>query len=253
VKRRALGLLLLLLAGCSTLPPASIPLPPGDPRPALQASALRALALQRTALRATARIQVEGQGGAGFSRQLLLAERPGRLRIEVLSLMGQRALVLATDGDRYDLYRAGEVGIETGVIHPQLLQEVAGVALPPGDAVALLLAAPALPEGAPLHAAEDAQGALSLTWPDRVLRLDPEGRLREMRWQLPGGSVSAHYDDHRVLPDGASFPFQMALHFDENGQQLRVDFREVELNPALAPALFRLGERVSSLDGGEGE
>ncbi len=67
-----------------------------------------------SALRARARTEVEGASGEAFSRQLLLLERPARMRVEVMGLLGQRALVLATNGETYEVFRAESPGIERG-------------------------------------------------------------------------------------------------------------------------------------------
>ena len=103
----ALGLALALF-GCRSAPVAWTPLAADDPRPALRVAALQALAQERHALRATGRVEAEGPAGSGFSKQLLLVERPARLRVEVIGLLEQRVLVLATDGERYELYEGSE-------------------------------------------------------------------------------------------------------------------------------------------------
>jgi hypothetical protein len=240
---RALPLLLgLALFGCRSVPVAWTPLAAGDPRPALRVAALRALAEERHALRATGRVEAEGPGGSGFSKQLLLVERPARLRVEVIGLLEQRVLVLATDGARYELYRAETPEIESGDVHPGVLDEVAGLPLTPDAAAALLLAAPLAPEEPPAAAREDATGSLSLSWPDQTLDFDAQGRLAALAFH-PGTRdlLRARWSEWReVGGTGGAFPHRLELELFEPEARWRLDYRQVELNPQIPPELFRL-------------
>ena len=230
MRGRALALALLAalaLAGCRTLPlaPLQRPLAPDDPRPALRVAALRTLAGERHALRATARAESSGPDGGGFSSQLLLVSRPASLRVEVIGLLQQRVLVLATDGVRYELYRAEGPVREAGPVHPGVLQEVAGLPLTPEAAVGLLLAAPLPPEEPATSALEDGAGDLTLGWPDQTLAFDAEGRLVAFRFH-PGehDALSARWSDFRA----DAFPH-------------RLDLAVLEHEAQLDPGLFRLG------------
>ncbi len=236
------ALFALALAGCATAPAASWrALPADDPRPARLTAGLRALAAERHALRASARVEAAGPEGSGFSRQLLLVERPARLRVEVLGgLLEQRVLVLATDGERYELYRAEQAGFESGEVHPGVLDEVAGLPLTPEAAASLLLATPRAPEDAPV-ARVDETGALSLAWPDQTLDFDAQGRLVALAFH-PGARdvLRARWSEWRESAAGGAFPHRLELERFEPEAHWRLDFRHVELNPALAPELFRL-------------
>jgi hypothetical protein len=243
-RRAAAALALLLALGCRAVPVAWTPVAAGDPRPALLAASLGELAAGRHALRATGRVETAGPGGSGFSKQLLLVERPARLRVEVVGLLEQRVLVLATDGERYDLYRAQSPGFESGEVHPGVLEEVAGLPLTPEAAVSLLLAAPRVPEGAPV-AREAAGGALALTWPDETLEFDAAGRLAALAFH-PGGRevLHARWSEWRESAGAREpFPHRLELALFEPEARWRLDYRQVELDPPLAPELFRLRPR----------
>jgi hypothetical protein len=239
----ALGLTVgLALSGCRSAPVAWTPLAADDPRPALRVAALQALAQERHALRATGRVETEGPAGSGFSKQLLLVERPARLRVEVIGLLEQRVLVLATDGERYELYRAETPGLESGEVHPAVLDEVAGLPLTPDAAASLLLAAPLAPVEPPAAARTDAAGALSLAWPDQTLDFDAEGRLVALAFH-PGARdvLRARWSEWRASAGaGGAFPHRLELELFEPEARWELDYRQVELNPTLAPELFRL-------------
>lgn len=240
---------LLVLAGCASLrgprAPVLVPLSAGDPRPAADVASLGRLVGQRQSLRARAKVTLEGPSGSSTAHQILLVERPAQLRVEVLGLLGQRAAILATDGVRYELYRAGRSGLETGAIRPSILWEVAGVPLTPDAAVRILLAAPPPPgDAGAAIAAGDARGSVHLRWSDASLDFDARGRLR--RYELLGTGpaavlVDARFDDYADVA-GQPFPHRIRLAFPTSETRAEVSFQSVELNPDLSPALFQLRE-----------
>lgn len=244
---RAAALCCLAVLACRTpLPPEAALLPGDDPRPARLLAELAEHAHGLAAVRGTARVAVDGQRGASFARQLLLVARPARLRVEVLGVLNQRVAVLATDGERYDLYRSEDGSLESGPVYPAVLVEVAGVPLAPEQAVALLLGAP--PEiGAPARRAlalgegairvELAPGADGL---GHSLDFAPDGSLRRYAVQAGAEQVlEVLWDDYRDLP-GGRFAHRIAVEFPGAAARAEVSFREVELNPSLPDELFRL-------------
>jgi hypothetical protein len=240
-----------LLAGCRTAGPALPALPPDDPRPAALVSRLAATGAERTALRAGARVSIEGQRRASFAKQLLLLERPARLRLEIVGMLGQRVAVLATDGARYDLYRAESPALESGEVHPGILWEVAGLALTPEEAVQLALGVPLLPsEGAPPaeRAAVLPDGGVRVVLrpahrddPRRTLDFALTGELARYAVHAPGGELvfEARYGDYRDVT-GSAFAHAIEVELPSTRTHAEIQFQWVELNPPLGDALFRL-------------
>jgi hypothetical protein len=243
----AAALCCLVGAACRTpLPPATVVLDGDDPRPVRLLAQLTERTHEIAALRGTARVSVDGQQGASFARQLVLVARPASLRVEVLGVMSQRIAVLATDGERYDLYRAEDGRLESGPVHPAVLVEVAGVPLAPEQAVALLLGAPSGVEGRPQRALELGEGAIRVELVPaqdglgRSLEFAADGSLR--RYTVRAGSESAlevRWDDYRDLP-GGRFAHRISVEFPGVAARAEVSFRSVELNPSLSGELFRL-------------
>jgi len=245
--------LLLALGGCRTFgagPPAQ---PADAARSAALVDGLAVLGASRSGLRAGARVSIEGQRRAAFARQLMLLERPARLRLEVMGVLGQRVAVLATDGARYDLYRAEQPRIESGDVHPWILFEVAGLALTPEEAVRLALGAPLAPGEGGAAAAGGAllgDGGVRVELrsradePRRSLEFGPGGELRRYAVHDPGGALvlEARYGDYR---DVAGTPFAHEIELDLPAAESRAEirFQWVELNPALTEELFRLAPR----------
>jgi hypothetical protein len=125
-----------------------------------------------------------------------------------------------------------------------VLEEVAGLPLTPEAAVRLLLATPLAPDTPAESVQQDAAGALRLSWPDQTLEFDGEGHLAALAFHPSEHGVRsvlyARWSDWRAL-DSAAFPHRLELELPEAKTRWKLEYREVELDPALDPALFRLG------------
>jgi hypothetical protein len=88
---------LLLAAACRAVPVQLPPLAADDERPGRLLAALDESASQRRALRGRARLAVDGDDGVRIrGSQVLVLERPDRLRVEILGFLGQTEAVLTT-------------------------------------------------------------------------------------------------------------------------------------------------------------
>lgn len=236
--------LLLSLACAGARPPIERPLGDGDPRPAALLEALAREGESRRALRGVAKLSIDGPGGSGRARQIVLVERPARLRVEILGLLDQTVGLLVTDGVHYRVVRSDR-SVERGAVHAALLAEVAGIALAPELAVRVLL-------GAPLDAdARSQRGAALGDDAVRVFLAPGAGLEREMldfdadaqlrRWARLGADgeplLEARYDDWRAT-GGVPFPFALELVDHTSETTARIAWSDVELDPALAPSLF---------------
>ncbi len=250
----------LALPGCQT-PAALRPLAPGDPRPALLLDAFERSAQERHALRGRARVDVEGASGLQlFGRQVVVAERPARLRVEVLGLFDQAIAVLTTDGDYFELFRSADLSFEQGPLRPGILWEQARIALRPEEAIGLLLGAP-LPEPGlvPVRAegAEDGSVSVSLAAPGggerRRLRFDAQGRLLQIDVFGDDGEVewTAAYADYAPV---GSVPFAhvITLHVARGDTRATIRLRDVELNPELPAGVWSIRPPRSAGIGGSG-
>ncbi len=255
----ALSLLLMFGVGCRTPLPGTL-LPAGDPLPELRLEALRSAAGSRVALRATARLDLDGPGLELNRPQRIALERPARLRVEILGLFNQLAAVVVTDGTAYQVYRAGEGDLETGLVHADLLWNVARIDLLPGEAVDLLLGVPR-PDPTLVRSAarrfED--GALEIERVDSSdvlrerLRFDASGRLAALaRFDRAGGLVfTARFADYRDVEaeggsDGearvaaAQFAYEVDLDFPRVEATARFQFKRVSLPADIPDGLFEL-------------
>jgi len=182
------------------------------------------------------------------SRQVLVLERPARLRVEVLGLLGQTVVVLTTDGERFELFRAEDRSYETGLVHPHLLWEEAHLALAPEELVDLLLGFPTPDRSlAPVAALGDDAGRVTLEFADAEGRLsrragfDVEGRLRWLEVLDAVGTLlwRAEFDEYAAV-GGEPFAHAVSLEVTAGSTRAEISLRDVELNPELSPDLFRL-------------
>lgn len=259
MRRLALAAALALSAAACRTPATLRALPPGDPRPQLLLDAFEKGAAARKALRGRARIEVESATGTRLAgRQILVAERPRRLRIEVLGLFDQALAVLTTDGERFELFRSSDLHFEEGEVRPELLWEQAQIALRPEEAIALLLGAPP-PE--PGLVALRAQGAkdgtvrVALGVPGgserRRLDFDPEGRLLRAEVFAPDGASEwvASFGDYEPV-GGVAFAHSITLYVAAGDTLARIRLRDVELNPELPPGVWSVRPPRSAAAGG---
>jgi hypothetical protein len=246
VRTASFVVLLLFASACRTVIP-SVPLAADDPRPAALLEQWDALARERHSFRGRARLAVDGD--VQFrGNQIVVLARPARMRIEVLGFLNQTAAVIATDGERFEVFRSGDRSYETGAVSPDLLWREARLALTPGEAVAVLLGVP-VPGGELVPARADlVDGELiriDLVGADgRVQRraaFDAAARLREFEVIDDDGSVRwrAGFEDYADV-DGVSFAHRIVLDVTDGGTHVEISLREVELNPELAPEVFRL-------------
>lgn len=237
-----------LMLACRTAGPVLTPLSAEDPRPAALLAAWGRDAEARHALRGRARLAVDGAGGALHVRgqNIVALERPARLRVEVLGFLEQTIAVLVTDGERYQVFRADTHAYADGPVRADLLWQQAGLPVTPEEAIDLLLGAPAPdPALAAVFAQGDERGDVALELADeqgRVRRracFDAEGRLLWLEAIGVDGALRwrAEYSDYTEL-GGVAFARDVSL--DGAGTKAEISLSDVELNPVLPAALFRL-------------
>jgi hypothetical protein len=248
VNRAALLVALLVAtAGCRTAA-IRLPLPADDPRPTALIRAWQERVAERRALRGTARLAVDGEQVHVRARQILVVERPSRLRVEVQGLLSQTVAVLVTDGPRYQLFRAEDRSFESGEVHPGLLWQVASLDLTPEEAIDVVLGAPRLDAALkPLRAFETGEGEIGIDLGDAAGNLrerrsfDAQGSLRRVERFAEGGEVawSARFDGYAPV---SGVPLAHAIRLEAGAPPIRAELAlsGLELNPALPEGLFVL-------------
>lgn len=257
MRKTLLVFAILGLSACAT-PRQVIPLDAADPRPAAFLEQWDAIARARHALRGRAHLVVDGDVKVR-GNQIVVLERPARLRVEVLGLLNQTAAVIATDGERFEILRTGDRSYDTGVVHPDLLWREAHLALTPREAVELLLGGPTLdpewePAGAVGTVGDDGEWVrMDLVDANQRIRrrmaFDAAARLREFEVLDGVGDVlwRAQFDDY--APVGAvAFAHSIVLDIAAGNAHVEISLRDVELNPEISPEVFRIRPPAGEID-----
>lgn len=237
MKPGVLFLLLLtssLLGACATIPPLpSIP-PPAEE--VFQQVISRGGTLQ--GLKGLAQVSVSSPGKSFHGQQVLFARRPGFLRVESLSPLGNPLLYLVTDGTEIRLYNPEENRYYRGDYRPGSLSFALPMELHPSEVVNFLLGGGSLADPEKISLRPDSSEGL---W---VLELhSPSRGVTETLWVHPqlfhilradlrrsALSYRLSFSDFRRVKD-ILFPHRMRLSSEDSRTRISVVFPEVELNP----------------------
>jgi hypothetical protein len=228
------------LAACASLGRVPAFEPIAGEEPAARALVERALAEAelRHGLRAVGKLQIAGPGGSGSVKQVILVERPARLRLESLNVLGQAATLLVTDGARYTFFDGKT--LDDGDVSDETLRERLGLAFAPEEAAAALLIAPK-PVAWPARQVLARGAEREVDFPDQRLRFADGGELAEIESLDASGAVlwTASYSAWREVP-GGRYPFRVVLSFPATKLRAELALDSVELNPELEAGLFRV-------------
>lgn len=233
----------LLQGGCATLPPVL----PGTPVPAETGRALVAEWRQRSAavdaLQGVARVRVQTAERTVSGSQVLLVERPDRLRAETLSPFGTPLLLLAADGPRLAVLLPADNLYYSGRATPENLGRFARLPLRLSDLVGILLGRPPL---------LDERGMSAYRLPDGGWRVELDAAPRRQELLFDGSrrltQVSYHYRDElqlRIAYDGFAadppeFPRRIELTLPQQRIQASLAFSELAINRESRPETFTL-------------
>lgn len=255
MRRRALAVVatVALVAGCT---------PRATPGP--QAAALgslpsaeqihTSLEQRRSALRgvrAMARLSYTSPELSRKAKQLLIAERPDRLRMEIFSPFGAVFVLTTADGE-LAAWARDESTVYRGSASPQNLRRYAQVDLPVDAAVDVILATPPLEPDA--DDVVSADGDTVELWQEsddvvRVLWLTPA--LEPLRYEQRAADgrvlLRATFGEYATI-DGQRVATQLSLEMPAEQRRLDITLSEPEVNPALADTLFALQTPAGSTD-----
>ncbi|MBI5069410.1 MAG: DUF4292 domain-containing protein [Deltaproteobacteria bacterium] len=186
--RRAWLAALLLAAGCPRVPPPGLP----HDAPGLLAAVEAARGKVRR-VEGTARLGLEGQGG-GSAEAFVAAERPGRLRIELLDFFGAPAALLVVSGGRFLHFDARRGTWTRGEATPASLARLLPLSLPVEEAVALLCGDVPLVNGAAVDASPG-DGVMKLV-------LAEEGGTGRQQWLGVGAGAAVEWSRIVRLAEG---------------------------------------------------
>ena len=246
---------LALAAGCARAPPPDLSADPGE----LLRQVRAAQALARS-VQGPARVGVSSPGASGTLDAWIAAEKPDRVRVEVLDFFGNPASVLVAADGRFSLWDAREGAVYRGEASPENLARLLPLPLGGADLATLLCgsaplldgaAAAAEPDGSAMRLELRGAAARQLVW------VGEGGAVRAARLEpAPGSSApawSAEFDVFRRRA-GARIPTDSELRAPRG--RVTLHWKEaLEVNAPVPPSAFRLdpprGARIVELGAGE--
>lgn len=239
-------------------PPDTSPLPSAE----VLAEELRQDAAARTSMRSLGRVTYFGEKGRVRLSAVLLAERPGKLRVETLSPLEQPVDVMVTDGQRLTLLSGGR--LREGPATPENIARLIPISLWPEELVEVLLGGVPRseryrPSALERHPDREGRWRLSLLAEggQRVeLAVEPASRrIEEVVSREAGGRVSftVRYDEHEAIAGlPGELPRRIVIEMKEPELEVTIKLRELEVNVPMDAELFRLipppGVRPERLD-----
>ena len=195
-------------------------------------------------LQGVARVKVELGGKSVSSTQVLLAEKPDRLRAEVLSPFGQPVMLAASDGADISLLVPGKGKFYRGAASAKNLQRVFRVPLRLIDLVHILLYQ--VPLGAydsrNLTVNDKGEYVLTLSGPGarrEELVFDAERRLVGADYFV-GAEALLRVDYGKFTSGSPAFPKSVSLEMPAQEAKASVVFSDVKTNVAIPAARFQL-------------
>jgi outer membrane biogenesis lipoprotein LolB len=252
-----LALVVVLLSGC---PRPELRFGPSgevsDPQVLLKALNARGSVLY--SLVGGGNLSVKSPRGGGSAGLNIAAERPAKLRVEVLGFFGSPVVVLATDGERMEISQTDKGAFSEGPATAHSLARVVPVALAPQDLVSLLFGdPPLLPGGSVKGLRVDADRrayALSLVSGERT-----EVVYQDLETLLPVGAEvdgpdgwRAEFTDYQTHGD-FKVPGRIQLVSSDGQTELHLTYRKVRVNIVIEGDLFQLiapkgGAQVTPID-----
>jgi hypothetical protein len=243
--RSAVALLAALtVAGCAARPRIPLGAPTGDLPKAIDL--LDLLATRRSTLRglrALARTSYVSPEESRRVRQLLVAARPDRLRLDFLSPFGV-ALVLAAGDGELAVYEPGERTFYRGAASAENLRDFVQVDLPVDSAVDVLLVSPPMLDGEPGIVARDGYGvSLWQGYGNDVRVLWVDEALNPSRYEQRDGDgnvlMRVVYGEF-ARRNGVSVPSRIRIELPRDKRSVTIELRDIEVNPVLADGDFVL-------------
>lgn len=235
----------LVLTGCRTVPP--------SPPAAAVSSADELLARLQNRARTNEGLQARGRITSlspqrNYSGTVLLkARRPASLRVDILDLLGRRALSFATNGRQVQILSPQENKFFQGPASPRNLLAFIPPSITLEQAVRLLTGALPLSSGPPSKFEyQAAAGQYYLEWRrgealQERLWVAAQG-LYPMKEEYYGGAPQPRFsvewaDFGQPAPD---FPGKTTLKSEAPKLELRLSYTELRLNPPLPEAVWTL-------------
>ncbi|MCB9730211.1 MAG: DUF4292 domain-containing protein [Deltaproteobacteria bacterium] len=197
-------------------------------------------------LSAEARVSFYSAHGARKGKMIILARRPASLHFSALSPTDDLVAFLASDGERFTSFERGSDVCEVGPACARNVGRLLPIPMEGAELVGLLVGqVPVIEHERAVMSWDARAGAYRLDLQDgaRQQRLWVEhgsGAVRRVElWRGDEREVSVAYDD-RHLHGGIDLPHEIRVEAARDAIDLKVRYREVELNGTLDDDAFAI-------------
>ena len=190
-----------------------------------------------------AKVKVQSPENSLSGTQVILAEKPDRLRAETLSPFGSPLLLLAADGETLGVLLPSQNLFYTGVASPANLGRFARIPLRLSDLVSVLLYQPPIINARSDKAFELQEGG----W---LLVRNGSSRRQELTFNHERQLVEIrYYDSDKMLlkitygkfsEEGDRFPLLFGIELPEQDTTASLEFSDLKTNGKLRPGIFQL-------------
>lgn len=232
-------LLIWLLAGCA----GTGGLLPVAPTAEMLHEKLRENSRQWQQLDTMAKVGLTQAGNFYSTQQFILAEKPQRLRVDVLSLFGQLALQLTVDQDRLQILDKTRLPPRAyqGPLDDALLARITRLPLSVSQLIPLLLYDPPVFKTAPAGVEQTSDRyLLRFTEGQRQQLFSFDSQLRLRRSEYLYGEQSLLQIDYDDINSDDGFPRAMRVQLPVEQIRLTLKLSDLRLNRPAADKRFRL-------------
>jgi outer membrane lipoprotein-sorting protein len=207
-------------------------------------------------LQGLAKVKVQAPLNSLNGSQVILAQKPDRLRAETLSPFGTPMLMLAADGGTLEVSLPGQNVYYTGAASPANLDLFVHLPLRLSDLVDVLLYQPPLIKAWKEEAFSLQKGGWLLvrhgTLRRQELVFNPLRQLVEVSF-YKNNDLFMKINYAQIPEQGEPFPYLLSLEIPDNHTTVSLEFSEVKTNGELRPDIFQLvrppGAKVVYLNG----
>jgi hypothetical protein len=235
------ALAVFLLSACATTKVAPAPAEVSITRweESEMIGALRRRAADFRSLRALVRVDYYGPDGRSSFQEAVLVERPERMRLETLSMLG--AVLIVTVNDKEILgFHPREGAVVRGARSKENLRRYTQIPLELYEITALLAGLPPVDLNAPRRQNGNALILPSVNGKRDVVKFESDDAV-PTGWERFDGDgaieLSARFTDYIQTAAGL-FPAKIEVASARDGKRLELRYQEPEVNSALAPELF---------------
>jgi len=200
-------------------------------------------------LKGIAKIKVESPDKKFSVKEIIIAKRPGCLRLETLSPLGQPEFFAVTDGSDLFFFSPSENKFYRGITSPEHVSRFIPLNLSLEEMVSLILGKVPLIDYDPEQVKCAVEGVLlmvNLCAKDgdstQTLKVDTQNKRAvgiEIYGQERSLTLAAEYGNYQKIGE-TIFPLEISISMPQDGSKVKISFKTIEFPSVIDPGEFKL-------------